>query len=214
MKTKKKADNQKDQSQWEYKERTVAVYHFEIPKRTALMTAALKGRLKMVKLLLLFQKKENIFKKNEDGETVLHYAVLGCNIEIIKFFLSKGHTIDETDNDGLSLLMTAVRNASIMSFRDDSVEVVRFLLDNKASIDHQDERGVTALMIAVEGAFSVINDSGDTTPNLQIVKLLIEYGADVNLKNKEGETALDKAVYLEFQTVIDYLVANGVKGKK
>ncbi|MEL7656553.1 MAG: hypothetical protein AAGU75_11670 [Bacillota bacterium] len=55
MATKKKANNLKDQSQWEYKEEIVATYHFELPKETALMTAASKGRLKMVKFLLLFQ---------------------------------------------------------------------------------------------------------------------------------------------------------------
>jgi len=222
MKTKKKATDPKEQSQWEYKETVVAVYHFELPKMTALMKSALRGKLWMVKLLLLFQKKEKIFKKNEDGETVLHYAVLGCNIEIIKFFLSKGLDINGTGGGGWSPLMTAVNDAySGKTFRNGREEIIKFLLNNKASVNYQDENGKTALMLAIDGETTLMevvenscvlfNDS--ERPNLEIIKLLIETGADVNLKNSDGETALDIAKSYEKQAVIDYLIANGAKGK-
>ncbi|HPV43419.1 MAG TPA: ankyrin repeat domain-containing protein [Spirochaetota bacterium] len=208
MRTKSKSTDPKEQSQREYKERTVAVYHFELPKRTALMAAALKGRLKMIKFLLLFQKKENIFLKDDNGDTVLDYSILGGNIEIIKLLLSKGLNVNGTEDGRWSPLMSAVNDAySGKSFLNGKDEVIQFLLNNKASINYQSESGETALMLAVDS-------ETDLLPDLEIIKLLIKNGADINLKDSEGYTALDKAVYLEFQTVIDYLVANGAKGKK
>jgi len=222
MKTKKKAEDLKDQSQWEYREKIVATYHFELPKMTALMSAALKGRLKMVKFLLLFQKKENIFLKDDNGDTALDYSILGGNIEIIKLLLSKGLNVDGTVDGRWSPLMSAVNDAySGKTFRNGREEIIKFLLNNKASVNYQDENGKTALMLAIDGEttlMEVVENSCDLfnnseRPNLEIIKLLIETGADVNLKNSDGETALDIAKSYEKQAVIDYLIANGAKGK-
>jgi len=209
MKTKRKATDPKEQSQWEYKEKIVATYHIDLPKKTALMTAAGKSQLWMVKLLLRLQKKEDIFKKNDDGDTALTFAVIGSNIEIIKLLLNKGFDINETGYDrGWSPLMTAV-NAYIGK----DTEVIQFLLKNNASVNYQDKSGETALMFAVETACALSEVVDSATDNLEIIKLLIKNGADVNLKNSKGDTALDKAVSYENQAVIDYLVANGAKGK-
>jgi ankyrin repeat protein len=214
MRTKRKATDPKEQSQWEYKEQIVATYHCELPKMTALMTAALRRQLWLMKFLLLLQKKANIFLKDDNGDTALTYAVIGGNIEIIKLFLSKGLNINGTGGGGWSPLMTAVNDAySGKSFLNGKDEVIQFLINNKASINYQDESGYTALMLAVDGEGDCYGETAITS-DLEIIKLLIKNGANVNLKNNEGCTALDKAVSYENQSVIDYLVANGAKGKK
>jgi uncharacterized protein len=46
---------------------------------------------------------------------------------------------------------------------------------------------------------------------LESVKLAVESGADLNLVNTDGRTALDAAKALRFQSVVDYLVAQGAK---
>jgi len=46
---------------------------------------------------------------------------------------------------------------------------------------------------------------------LEAVKLAIELGADVNLANTDGRTALDAAKALRYQSVVDFLVAKGAK---
>jgi len=46
---------------------------------------------------------------------------------------------------------------------------------------------------------------------LETVKLAIELGADLNLMNTDGRTALDAAKGLKYQSVVDFLVAKGAK---
>jgi ankyrin repeat protein len=46
---------------------------------------------------------------------------------------------------------------------------------------------------------------------LESVKLAVESGADVNLVNTDGRTALDAAKALRFQSVVDYLTAKGAR---
>ena len=55
------------------------------------------------------------------------------------------------------------------------------------------EEGITFLMVAV------------VTGNLEIVKLLVEYGADVNAESKYGDSALLTAGLNGFQDIADYL---------
>ncbi len=46
---------------------------------------------------------------------------------------------------------------------------------------------------------------------LETVKLAVENGADLNLADTDGRTALDAAKALRFQSVVDYLVAKGAR---
>src|SRR6185295_7436403 len=46
---------------------------------------------------------------------------------------------------------------------------------------------------------------------LETVKLAAELGADLNLLNTDGRSALDAAKGLKFESVVDFLVAKGAK---
>jgi ankyrin repeat protein len=46
---------------------------------------------------------------------------------------------------------------------------------------------------------------------LETVKLAVELGADLNLLNTDGRSALDAAKGLKYQSVVDFLVAKGAK---
>ena len=43
------------------------------------------------------------------------------------------------------------------------------------------------------------------------MKLAVESGADLNLANTDGRTALDAAKGLKYQSVVDYLTEKGAK---
>jgi ankyrin repeat protein len=49
------------------------------------------------------------------------------------------------------------------------------------------------------------------TLTLESVKLAVELGADLNLINTDGRTALDAAKALRYQSVVDFLVAKGAR---
>src|SRR5439155_15420097 len=46
---------------------------------------------------------------------------------------------------------------------------------------------------------------------LEAGKLAVDLGVDVNAANVDGRTALDAATALKYQTVVDFLVANGAR---
>ena len=68
------------------------------------------------------------------------------------------------------------------------------LLTLKPNLDLQDDQGGTPLMLAV------------TSKRLDLVKLLIEKGAKVDLVNKESKTAYQLAQSLEVSDIADYIL--------
>lgn len=79
--------------------------------------------------------------------------------------------------------------------RDGDVASLKKLLKPKTKLDFVNSREMTPLMIA----------SADN--NLEIVKMLVEAGANINQKNKEnGKTALMYAAALGYLEVCEYLL--------
>lgn len=76
-----------------------------------------------------------------------------------------------------------------------NIQVLRDMIDSGfLRPDHADKSGWTILMEAA--------NKGD----LEIVKLLVESGADVNAKDRDGKTALINAAYWQRTEIIKYLV--------
>ncbi|AIF82025.1 ankyrin [endosymbiont of Acanthamoeba sp. UWC8] len=98
-------------------------------------------------------------------------------IEYIKSFLKKGGNINEKDDDGseMGLLYYAVTRKD--------AKMVEFLLKHeKLDVNSQDYFGTTALHVAARNGY------------MEIAKLLLARGADVNLTDKEGETPLHNSI--------------------
>ncbi len=109
-------------------------------------------------------------------------ATMGT-IKVVKEFLSMGINVNARDIDGCTALMEAV----IIGHKD----IVEILLSAGSDIDSQDELGDTAL---IEAAGNDQLDVGTQNDLAEIGKLLITHGANVNIKNKDGYTALMNAM--------------------
>ena len=80
------------------------------------------------------------------------------------------------------------------------VKTLKFLLAHGTDVNYQDERyGATALHTASQGGQE------------NIVQLLLERDADVNLKSKEGNTPLMAAAYNRHEGVVKLLLAAGAE---
>lgn len=115
-----------------------------VKKRTALMEAAVFGRIEAVKLLM----EREVKMQDENGLTALMFAAAGGHIKIVELLIEHEKSI--TDKSNQTALHYVVKNASM--------ELLELLVSH---IDPTDDKGVTALMRAA--------DRGDT----QIVKSLI-----------------------------------------
>ena len=114
-----------------------------------------------------------------DGRAPLHIAAKLRFFEIAEELLTNGANIDLLDNEGLTPMIV-----SIIGGRDAFIaDTVRFLLHNGADPNRQDSNGSSALHHAV------LANRIDTIP------VLMEYGVSLDLKNNNGQTALDVAPY-------------------
>ena len=170
--------------------------------QTALMVAADEGHVDTVKLLL--QHKASPDLQNRLGGTALMLACFKGHLEVVTELLKAGADVNTKSNDGYTALMQA-------TFKSDktAVQIINLLLNQKADINAQDINGYTALMRAVyfpsplpplPPSFRGTEVQGvkerlrlQEENQLMIVKTLVTRGADLDLKDKRGRTALGLA---------------------
>jgi len=109
-----------------------------------------------------------IDSRNQDGETLLFRAVLGNRFKSVKVLLELGADPKARDPYGWA----PAQNAGSKS-----IEMCKLFLKYGAGINDQDGAGGTMLINAAGG--------GD----LEIIKFLLDSGANPNLRRKDGYTA-------------------------
>ncbi|KAJ8934306.1 hypothetical protein NQ318_004607, partial [Aromia moschata] len=168
---------------------------------TALHEAAFRGRLDIVQYLI--EEKAEINAKDAHGSTPLHSECL--HLELMKFLVDNGADVNETDVEGRTPLHIAAKCGD--------VELFKYLELNGADAQARDEDGRSPLHYATcPGSLGVlahlletydvdlVDHSGETAlyvavkrGHLDVVKFLVSRGANVNIKNNDGRTALHEA---------------------
>ena len=127
---------------------------------------------------------------DENGMTVLHYAVSWGNMRCIEIILDAGHDINRRINKGNTALHFAVCT--------NRLEVVEKLLVRGIDINSQDNDGYSALQLPIKQ-----NDP----KNLVIFETLLKRDdLDVNSKNRFGHTALHNAALLGLRNYVILLL--------
>ena len=179
-------------------------------KRTPLMEASSKNDEKQVTWLIEHGADVNL--QDEDGDTALHFACRShASLEILSCLIENGASINACTNCKVTPLMMAVENCR--------KDVVSFLIEHEANVDLQDEDGDTALHFACRShasleILSCLIENGASinactnckvTPLMMavenchkdVVSYLIEHGANVDLQDEDGDTALHYVAYQE-----------------
>lgn len=119
-----------------------------------------------------------------DGETALMMAALTNKMDVAKTLIDRGA---EVNRPGWTALHYAATNGHIA--------MLRMLLEQSAYIDAEAPNGNTPLMMAARYS------------SPRAVKLLLEEGADPNVKNYAGQTALDLAKHNNDPQTLYYIQA-------
>jgi len=121
----------------------------------------------------------------EDGVSPLFIATQAENQEIIEILAENGADINLATIDGITPLLNAANQGQ--------QEIVECLLDLNANVNHQEpENHETALFAACCGG------------HLDVIKVLVEHDADVNLLTKDGYACPEVAFQLGHLNVSEY----------
>ncbi|EHK41615.1 putative ankyrin repeat protein [Trichoderma atroviride IMI 206040] len=161
---------------------------------TPLCTAARSGQEAGV--MVLIERGADLSVTTE-GDSLLHFAAKGRNVEIVQLLLDKGFDVNLIGASGEYPLHAAAGSFGYrLNYKPDGV--VRLLLREGADISNREGHGRTALHA------SALMMGGDKT-----ARLLLESGIEVDAQDDTGETALHVAAKFGSDTVVQILIEHG-----
>jgi len=187
---------------------------------TAVSPANERINLAMVELLVSFGADVNAIQN--DGTSVLMWAVKYASLDIVKLLIEKGAQIDPIEKSK-SVNVSVIHNALLSA----NEEIVNLILNKATQFDFKDRSGKTPLMIASErGLIDAVKALLNKKANLHetddyyqrtalheavihgyddIALILIEAGANIETKDKDGKNALNYASQYSYKTLVNTL---------
>ena len=162
--------------------------------RTALLVATHHNAIEAASLLIEAGADVNAMDHISDSPYL--YAGAEGRLEILRMTLANGADLGSVNRYGGTALIPAAHHGH--------VETVRLLLGTEIDIDHVNNLGWTALLEAI-----ILGDGSRTY--IDIVRLLIEAGADVNLADNENVSPLAHALSREYEEIAGLLKQAGAK---
>ena len=166
---------------------------------------------------LLVEHGANVNTRDNNGETALIWAATFGNEKVASFLVNNGADMEVKDNSGNTALILSARWAKLA--------VAKLLIKSGANVNAVNDDGNTALCMAAvysnERVSSIfpgnIGHSEEQSTGLwtgengdkDIASLLIANGADINIINKYGNTALLYALLKENHKIALFLIKHG-----
>jgi len=163
--------------------------------------------------------------KNDNGNTLLDLAIQKKQVAIVKCLMNHGVRLNEPDVNGNPPLMKAIlqNNFEIVllivthhSFENDGVDFSSCQdVNGNTPITLAYRRGLQKIFQLLIHYLDInIGDSNGNTvlhyallkEDIPTIKLLIEQGAEITLKNKDGESVLDMALFKKNKDLMYFLL--------
>lgn len=187
---------------------------------TPLIKAIKEQNLANAKFLI--EKGARINFENQKIPNPLITAIIANNYECVEILIESGADLNFSNYDKSPLAVAINRN---------NYEIAKLLYNKGAKINYYDSKGNTPLHVAIkeknyflvdiftqEREYVNIYNKNSNTPlnfalsnnsEIEIIKLLVNRGADVNLKNEYGVSPLHKAILLGSPEIVELLVDKG-----
>jgi uncharacterized protein len=166
----------------------------DVSGATALVAAAYGNHLDVAAALIEAGADVNVKDETEQSAYLIATSEVGDDTRLLELTLAHGADVDAKDSyNGTGLIRAADRGY---------VRIVERLLETDVEIDHVNRLGWTALLEAV------ILGGGDER-HTEVVRLLVDAGADVDLADGEGVTPLEHARRQGFDEMVKILERAG-----
>ncbi len=195
----------------------------EYESESALHAAALKGDLNIATLLL--KHGADVHAKNyEAGWTPLHEAAAHGHLEIVKLLVAHGADIQTETQPLNDNMYNAFETPLHVACRSGQLEIVQFLVEQSAAIP-ADESYPYLYNAVTSGNHEIVAYLLDHTGNckdreqgqpllvaacfqeqVEIVKLLVAHGFNVNVQDANGQTPLMAAVQCNHTDQVQFLL--------
>ncbi|MEA0555673.1 ankyrin repeat domain-containing protein [Lysinibacillus irui] len=157
--------------------------------RTAVLAATYNNQVDTVRVLI--EHGADINSRDNNLENVLLHAGASGYLEIVKLAIAAGADTKLTNRFGGVAIIPASERGH--------VEVVRELLNHSdIDVNHINHLHWTALLEAV-----ILGNGGEK--HQEVVQLLVDYGADLNIGDRDGITPLQHAKKLGFHEIVSIL---------
>ena len=150
--------------------------------------------------------------------TTLGSAVLQGNVKMVKMFLDKGADVNAKDNYGNTVLSYTINSRNSPA---QNIAITKMLLDKGADVNAKTYGDLvgpfgTILIDAVKPNPYADNKilktkKADINAKTEMVKMLLEKGADVSMKDSQGKTAFD---YTHDPKILEMLNKHATQKKK
>jgi ankyrin repeat protein len=162
--------------------------------RTALLVATHADQVDVARLLIA--RGADVNAKDAIQDSPFLYAGARGRLAILRLTLAAGADLASTNRYGGTALIPAAHYGH--------VDTVRELLKTRIDIDHINRLGWTALLEAI-----ILGDGGPA--HTEIVRLLVERGAKVQLADAQGVTPLAHAQQRGQRAIVDILKRAGAQ---
>lgn len=160
----------------------------------------------------------------QDEHALIHVAAFYGSENCLGFLIQKGADIELESDGGSTPLILAAQNGHLNTVR------LLLSLDATKKIDHRNNLGFSALhyaafrgyekivtiLLANNASHHILGKGGETAvyyasqnANLRILKVLLEFGADINMGKNGVIPPLTIATTFDLQFIMEFLIQNG-----
>lgn len=168
--------------------------HIRLTKYSPLVVAVMHSKLETIEWLVNNGASVNLSEGSQ--RTPLYLAVATGRADVAQYLIDKGADVNSQTKSLRTPLLEAVDVHS--------PDIVSMLIEAGADLDLADIKGTTPLL---DASFKILRDKQDFT--IEIIKLLIKGGCNVNKTNNLQATPLMMAIGTKSYDVIELLLDSG-----